>query len=323
MRKIVFIVSLMMIALSLNACKSSAISNQQLITDILLIPKLYPMDEIKDFSIIEKTETDSEISYKISATLISEHMEITTDISMKYIYFENKWKMNHSSVNIVNILAYDLPSLDKAVESIPDYFYLVSHTLSLYYLHGPVTLDSMEDDLAHGKAILNIRSGFTDEYFMSQIEFRIEAIYDYEDGWEYRLVDYSSIETMKWDGTYKILWTEKEPSGMIPKNPYFEVGNEIQNIMISGFKSRQTRMDGTEETTNTIEVKIEINDTKYNLQGYSYETNWHTNEFVFKFEEGYGGEISLRYKPKNDTLPSRFIAYSDAILGELISKSTQ
>lgn len=307
--------------MTLGAC-SPSISNQQLIKDMLLIPKLYPMDEVKDLTIIQKTSTESEIDYKLSATLISDSIEITADISMSYTKVDAQWEMSKSTVNIVNILAYDPPTLDLAFASVTDYEWIVSHQLSFTSDIRSLSLKSIEDDLAHGKATLFIVSSYKDANFESEIVFEIEAVYDYEKGWGTRLVDYSSSETMRWEGTYEISWTEKEPSGMIPPSPYFQIGVAIPNIVLSGTTTKQTHMDGTGERIDNVEMKIWIKGKDYTLKGYSPDIQRQTNLISFKFLEGYGGVISLEYNPFNERFPSGIIASSDAINGELIPVST-
>jgi hypothetical protein len=268
MRKIVLIVSLMIIALSLNACQSSVISNDRLKEDILSIKELDLISSVKEMTIIEKNETSTSLDYKLSTTLESSGFSATADITLEYTKKDSKWVLKNSSLNIINISAKYEPAFTSVVKGAIEKVShgLINHPL-LIGLSPTYNLVSQSGSKEEGFLSMVITEAFSDDILSIDIVYSVEASYNIQSGWNITLKDWMYTETMNWEGTYDLEWLVPipgYPSGELSK--YFVVGDTINDIKISGGAVVVKRMDQPEEIQNTLRLQYQYKGKEINVQ---------------------------------------------------------
>jgi len=273
-----------MSVMTLGGCSSSVISNQRLKQDILDIKDLALISSIKEMSIITKTESDTSLEYKLSTTLESYNFSATADITLYYLKNAGAWNLSDHQVDIVSISAKNDPSVAVAVTEVIGKVSdgLLNHP-SLLGVNQTYTLLSSTGSKESGLMSLVIEEDFEDDYMTIDVKYMVDAVYDFQTGWNFTLTDWVYTENMRWFGTYDLTWTRFEPQFPgLSTNLYFAVGDQIQDIYITGELLRVMRMDKTEIYSNTLRVQ-------YNFKGKDYDLipivdNSTTTSFTVEFD---------------------------------------
>jgi hypothetical protein len=253
--------------MTLGGCSSSNITNQRLKQDILDIKELALISSVKEMNIITKTESDTSLEYKLSTTLESYNYSATADITLHYLKNAGAWNLSDYQVDIVSISAKNDPSINVAVTKV---IANVSNELlnhpNLLGVNQTYTLLSSTGSKESGLMSLVIGEVFEDDYMTIDVKYMVDAMYDFQTGWNFTLTDWVYTENMRWFGTYNLTWTRFEPQFPgLSTNLYFAVGDQIQDISISGELLRIIRMDKTEIYSNTLRVQYHFKGKDYDL----------------------------------------------------------
>jgi hypothetical protein len=268
MKKTILLINLLIISvMTLGGCSSSVINNQRLKQDILDIKDLALISSIKEMSIITKTESDTSLEYKLSTTLESYNFSATADITLHYLKNSDTWDLSDHQVDIVSISAKNDPSVSVAVSKV---IAKVSNGLlnhpSLLGVNQTYTLLSSTGSKESGLMSLVIGEVFEDDYMTIDVKYMVDAVYDFQIGWNFTLTDWVYTESMKWAGIYDLTWTRFEPQFPgLPTNLFFAVGDQIQDIKVTGELSIIRHMDKTEVTNNTLRLQYSFKGKEYDL----------------------------------------------------------
>ena len=325
MRKIVLIVSLLMIALSSNACQSSVISNQQLKDDILSIEDLALIRDVKEMTIIEKNETSTSLDYKLSTTLESSGFLATADITLEYVKNDSKWVLNNSLLKVININAKYDPAFTSVVkggiEEVSDI--LLDHH-GLIGISQTYNLVSQSGSKESGFISMVITEAYRDDVLAIEIEYWVDATFDIQSGWNFTLKDWVKTETMKWEGTYDLNWIEATPgypSGELSK--YYVVDEMINDIVITGDAVYITRMDKTEEIQNSLRIKYQYKGKEIDVQPI-FDALAYVIHFTVNPDDIDNSTLYFQYNPPRkdyiDTNYRAYDVYEPFIYGSLVKQ---
>ena len=268
MKKLFLLISILILSvISLSGCSSSTISTQRLEQDILDIKELALINNVKEMNIITKTESGTSLEYKLSTTLESYNYSAIADITLNYEKNAGDWDLSDHQVDIVSISAKNDPSINAAVSKVIANVSngLLNHP-HLLGVNQTYTLLSSTGSKESGLMSLVIGEVFEDDYMTIDVKYMVDAVYDFQTGWNFTLTDWVYTENMRWFGTYDLTWTRSEPQfSDLPTNLYFAVGDQIQDINISGELLRIIRMDKTEIYSNTLRVQYRFKGKDYDL----------------------------------------------------------
>jgi len=297
-----------MFALSLSAC-SSGISNAQLEKDVLSLPEtITEISKVIDMTIIEKTQSNSSMIYKLSANLKAYDYELSTDIILTYTKTNGKWAVSSYKYDIIQVRPTSDPSLAGAVglaltgvNNEEDF----GHTLIPAY-----TLVSISEISQDATATMIISSSFDDGLYSGNTLYTVEASFIVKTGWTYKVTDFVYHETMKWAGNYEIEWTQDVPgypAGGL--NTFYKVGTKVTDIVITGECSQMRKMDKTEEFTNTLKITMTYNGTEYTIVPSVNSMAWQMN---LSPNSNYDSPIYITYEAvvKNFGQAAQYHVYS-------------
>jgi hypothetical protein len=268
MKKLFILLSiLILLVISLSGCSSSTINNQRLEQDILDIKELALINSVKEMNIITKIESDTSFEYKLRTTLESYNYSAIADITLYYEKNSGAWDLSDHQVDIVSISAKNDPSVSVAVSKV---IAKVSNGLlnhpSLIGVSQTYTLLSSTGSKESGVMSLVIGEVFNDDHMTIDVKYMVDAVYDFQTGWNFTLTDWVYTENMRWSGTYDLTWTRSEPQFPgLPTNLYFAVGDQILGLYISGESSYVRHMDQTEIFNNTLRVQYSFKGKDYDL----------------------------------------------------------
>jgi len=267
MKKLLLSLSILILSvISLSGCNSATISTQRLEQDILDIKELALINSVKEMNVITKIESDTSFEYKLRTTLESNNYSAIADITLYYEKNAEAWDLSDHQVDIVSLSAKNDPSVSVAVTKV---IAKVSNGLlnhpHLIGVSQTYTLLSSTGSKESGLMSLVIGEVFEDDHMTIDVKYIVDAVYDFQTGWNFTLKDWVYTEKMNWSGTYDLTWTRSEPQFPdLPTNLYFAVGDKIQDFYITGESSYVRHMDQTELFSNTLRVQ-------YNFKGKDYD----------------------------------------------------
>jgi len=267
MKRTVLVLSILMVGLlSLSAC-STTISNKRLEEDILSIKEFALVKNIKDMSIINRNENNSSLEYKLNTSLESYNFDASADITLNYTKKDGLWTLSDHQLDITSISAKNDPPVNVAVTQVIGEVSsgLIDHP-RLIGVKQTYTLISSTGTKESGAMSLVIGEIFEDEYMSIDVKYMVDAVYEYQTGWNFTLKDWVYTENMKWAGTYDLTWskyTSQHPGQST--NLFFAIGNQIQDIKITGDLSRIKRMDKSQTISNTLRVQYRFKGKDFDL----------------------------------------------------------
>ena len=219
-------------------------------------------------AIIDKSESSTSLEYKVSAKLESATYQSTIDITLDYSKVSGKWTLTDNQIKVINVVALLEPTVLEAVTLAikPVSDRLLYHPGLIGAGQQTYTLISKTGTKESGLITMVIGEEFEDDVLSIDVKYTVVAVFDVKFGWICTLKDWTYTETMKWEGTYDITWTDNNPgypSGELSK--YFVVGDQIKNVLISGDAVYIKRMDYSEEFQNTLRIQFSFKGKTYDI----------------------------------------------------------
>lgn len=231
-RTIKIMLSMIVAVILLAACQTATISDATLKEDLLNLSEVQnKVDTVNKLSILSKTQTDETINFKLNVEYGSITERLVTDITLVYENKSGKWVLNDHSFTIVKAIPKQEPS---ALAATIDVIRSVSEGL---FWHGNViwvdpkgyNLVSKSVDMENGTASLLIEEHYQDANWSEKVEYKVDAVYQFQKGWIYNLIGWTHTITMAWAGTYDIPFTG---SGL--SDSLFSAGQKIDGLIING-----------------------------------------------------------------------------------------
>jgi len=267
MKKVLIRFILMMVMLgSLSAC-SSGISNAQLQKDILALPEFSLAIKVRDLAIIEKLQSNETNEYKLSVSLHSFNYDLSADVTLNYTKSDGKWVVSNHTVDIIKVQPLNEPVLtDLLNKELRHFSGGIVNNYEIGITDSNYSVTSSTTDLQNGKATLHVSENFSNDFYSVEAQFSISAIYLIDAGWTYEVTDWTYHDVMKWSGTYSVVWNNEEPgypSG--DTNTFFNPGDKITDIKITGEASMTKAMNKETVISNTLESSFTFKEIEYRI----------------------------------------------------------
>lgn len=318
MKRLVWMVCIIFaVFVLLSGCGDFGISNKRLEEDILSLNDLALITKINEMTVIEKTQENSTLVYKLDATLDSYNYVAKVNIILNYTKTSGKWILSGNTIDIVSVGAKNNPSVSLVVSRVikPISEGLLNHWLNGY--QPEYKLSSSTGSKESGVMTIIISEDYFDDTYSVGVNYTLDAVFDFKTGWNFTLKDWVYTETMKWAGTYDVTWTRSEPgfpSGETSK--HFVEGDKIIGLKIEGTGSLSNHMDKTKEIQNDYVITFTFKDKDYRVLP---SFDWSVTNLRFKLDIDQQGDwIDLAYYavPPGES-DNHYTAGAEFISGEL------